>query len=258
MQGFPHRLEQRPTQAALIDALSAHLEQQLRERLSQAGSVKPLGLATGRTMEPLYAALVRRLSAWNPEDLAGLRAGWCSFNLDEYLGLPAADPRSYRRFMRTHLGDPLQLPDGSMRLPDGTAADGEAAAESYRAALQSAGGIGVQLLGLGSNGHVGFNEPPCGPQSSCRLVTLSPATRQQNAGLFGGDPVAVPAQAITLGLREILMAEDIHLVVTGASKAGILRALLEAEKPDERLPASWLANHRQVCLWADAEALHPS
>ena len=87
MQGFPHRLEQRPTKAALIEALSSHLESKLRQRLASPGRCKPLGLATGRTMEPLYAALVQRLSAWDPTDLAALRAGWSSFNLDEYLSL---------------------------------------------------------------------------------------------------------------------------------------------------------------------------
>lgn len=258
MQGFPHRLEQRPTKAALIEALSSHLESKLRQRLASPGRCKPLGLATGRTMEPLYAALVQRLSAWDPTDLAALRAGWSSFNLDEYQGLPAADSRSYRRFMETHLGGPLQLPAPSLRLPDGTAEDGETAAEDYRMALQAAGGIGLQLLGLGSNGHVGFNEPPCGPRTRCRVVTLSGSTREQNAGMFGGDSATVPTRAITLGLDEILMAEDIHLVVTGASKAPVLHALMALEQPDDRLPASWLGSHRQVCLWADAEALqHP-
>ena len=258
MQGFPHRLEQRPTKAALIDALSSHLESQLRKRLTSVDRCKPLGLATGRTMEPLYASLVERLAVWDPSDLAALRSSWCSFNLDEYLGLPAADPRSYRRFMETCLGGPLRLPETSLQLPDGTAEDAETAAEDYRMALQAAGGIGLQLLGLGSNGHVGFNEPPCGPRTSCRVVTLSGSTREQNAGMFGGDSAAVPTRAITLGLHEILMAEDIHLVVTGASKAPILRSLLALKQPDERLPASWLGSHRRVCLWADAEALqHP-
>ena len=255
VQGFPHRLEERPTKAALIDALSSHLEIRLRQRLNAADRRKPLGLATGRTMEPLYASLVQRLSAWDPSDLAALRASWCSFNLDEYLGLPAADPRSYRHFMEAHLGGPLRLLDASLQLPDGTAENAETAAEQYRTALHAAGGIGLQLLGLGSNGHVGFNEPPCGPRTSCRVVTLSGSTREQNAGMFGGDSAAVPTRAITLGLQEILMADDIHLVVTGASKAPILRSLLTLEEPDERLPASWLGNHRQVCLWADAEAL---
>ena len=251
MQGFPHRLEQRPTKAALIDALSAHLEDQLRQRLMPDARCKPLGLATGRTMEPLYASLVERLCAWDPIDLAALRARWCSFNLDEYLGLPLT-----RAVIAVSWSCIWVVVDSgtALRLPDGNAEDAETEAKPQRVPA-GCRRIGLQLLGLGSNGHVGFNEPPCGPRTSCRVVTLSSSTREQNAGMFGGDSAAVPTQAITLGLHEILMADEIHLVVTGVSKAPILRSLLMLEQPDERLPASWLGNHRQVCLWADAEAL---
>ena len=114
--------------------------------------------------------------------------------------------------------------------------------------------MGVQLLGLGSNGHVGFNEPPCGAQVGCRVVKLSAATRAQNAGLFGGDPQQVPEAAITLGLKEILEATEIHLVVTGSGKAAILQKLLQ-EGPSEQLPASWLRQHGRVWLWVDRAAM---
>lgn len=254
MSGFPHQLEQRSNAEALCDALAERLEDQLRAR--RCGD-RPLGLATGRTMEPLYAALVRRLQGWRTDELAALKACWSSFNLDEYRGLATSDPRSYRRFMAEQLGGPLQIPDGALRLPDGFAADGDGAAAAYGAALARSGGIGVQLLGLGSNGHVGFNEPPCEADLPCRVVSLSSATRQQNAGMFGGDPAAVPSSAITLGLQEILAAEEIHLVVTGAAKAAILRRLLAARQPDPQLPASWLLRHSRVWLWADAPALAP-
>jgi len=252
VSGFPHQLEQRSTAEAVCEALAERLEGQLRAR--RCGD-RPLGLATGRTMEPLYAALVRRLQAWHTDELAALTTCWCSFNLDEYRGLAASDPRSYRRFMAEHLGNPLQIPAAALRLPDGSAPDGDAAAAAYGAALVRSGGIGVQLLGLGSNGHVGFNEPPCEADLPCRVVSLSSATRQQNAGMFGGKASAVPSSAITLGLQEILAAEEIHLVVTGAAKAAILRRLLEARQPDAQLPASWLLRHPRVWLWADAAAL---
>ena len=256
MQGFPYRLEQRSTASALIDALSDHLERRLRQRLQASASPRPLGLATGRTMEPLYAALVHRLKAWPSIDLAALRQGWQSFNLDEYLGLNSLDPRSYRSFMDRHLGRPLGLCASALRLPDGGSDDGEASARSYAQDLQQHGGIGLQLLGLGSNGHIGFNEPPSSEDLPCRVVTLSAATRNQNAAMFGDDPTAVPAQAITLGLQEILAAEEIHLVVTGSAKAGILGQLLRCPEPDRHLPASWLGRHDQVWLWADADALN--
>ncbi len=258
MHAFPFRLEQQPTQVELVDALADLLEERLRFRLHAVDAVKPLGLATGRTMEPLYAALVQRLAAWSEADLNKLRRSWSSFNLDEYLGLPVADPQGYRQFMDRHLGAPLQLPFGSMHLPEGSTTDGHAAALQYSDALKMRGGLGLQLLGLGSNGHIGFNEPPCRPHLPCRVVSLSDATRRQNAAMFGGDPARVPTQAITLGLQEILAAEEIHLVVTGAAKAKILRQVLDSAQPDERLPASWLRLHQRVWLWADAEAMEPS
>ena len=141
-----------------------------------------------------------------------------------------------------------------MRLPNGLALDPDAEARRYGALLTAAGGIGLQLLGLGLNGHVGFNEPPCAADATTRMVALCPTTRRQNAAAFGGDPAAVPAQAITLGLAEILAAEWILLVVTGAAKAPVLARLLH-EPPSPELPASWLRGHPAVTLVADRAAL---
>ncbi|MEB3175992.1 MAG: glucosamine-6-phosphate deaminase [Synechococcus sp.] len=253
MPVFPHQLIQRSEPEGLLQACAELLEQRLRQRLTQVRP-RPLGLATGRTMEPLYLALVARLLAWPPEQLAALQRSWLSFNLDDYVGLSWGDPAGYRHYMRQRLADPLGLSDDQLRLPDGHTTDPAAAAQAYGEALAAAGDVGVQLLGLGSNGHVGFNEPPCGADAICRVVELSPATRQQNAELFGGAAENVPARAITLGLREILAAEEIHLVVTGAAKAGILQRLLDS-CPDPGLPASWLRQHPRVWIWADAAAL---
>ena len=240
---------------SLCKSLVDVLEQELRKLMTHGPVVRPLGLATGRTMEPVYAGLVKRLQGWSGSDRQRLRLVWSSFNLDEYIGLASRDPRSYRAFMETWLGQPLQLPSSSLRVPDGQATDPTVAAEHYSNQLQASGGIGLQLLGLGANGHVGFNEPPCGPEQRCHVVTLSEATRHQNASMFGGTPAAVPHQAITLGVAEILAAREIHLVVTGRSKAPILARLLEMQRPDPSLPASWLLEHERVQLWADTEAL---
>ena len=240
---------------ALPDAQSvatAVAERVLRERLIHPQ--KPLGLATGRTMEPVYAQLASQLAQRDVEEQQAIRSGWLSFNLDEYVGLAASDLRSFAAFMADRLQFPLGLRADQVRLPDGLAADPQAEARRYGAALAAAGGVGLQLLGLGLNGHVGFNEPPCAALASCRCLELSPATRAQNAGAFGGDPQAVPPQAITLGLAEILAAERILLVVTGASKASILRrALLEPPCPE--VPASWLQTHQRLEVLADAAAL---
>jgi len=218
------------------------------------GSAWPLGLATGRTMEPVYAALVRRVAALEEQQEEGLRQRWLSFNLDEYVGLGAADPGSFHAAMHRHLLEPLQLAPSRLRLPEGLAVDPHAEAERYGAALGAAGGIGLQLLGLGLNGHVGFNEPPAAAESRCHCLHLSAATRRQNAAAFGGDPAAVPARAITLGLAEILAARRILLVVTGAAKAPVLRALLR-QRATAELPASWLQGHPQVEVIADRAAL---
>ena len=109
------------------------------------------------------------------------------------------------------------------------------------------------MLGLGLNGHVGFNEPPCGPEASTRLIALTEATRRQNAAGFDGQAAAVPAQAITLGLAEILSARQLVLLVTGEAKAGILaRALVQPPTPD--VPASWLQRHPDLLVLADPAA----
>ena len=247
-----HRFD---TATSLCSSLVDLLERELRQRLTATTAARPLGLATGRTMEPVYAGLVQRLRSWSVADRQRLLQVWSSFNLDEYVGLAGTDPRCYRMFMDVHLGQPLQLPAVALHLPDGEAPDPDVAAARYARSLQASGGIGLQLLGLGTNGHVGFNEPPCSREQACHVVTLSEATRQQNAAMFGGDAAAVPRQAITLGLAEILSAQEIHLVVTGRSKAPVLARLLAMQRPDASLPASWLLDHPRVQLWADVAAL---
>ncbi len=215
---------------------------------------RPLGLATGRTMEPVYGALARRMARLEAPLAARVRDSWCSFNLDEYVGLAPQDPTSFAATMARQLVAPLGLDPERVLLPDGQAADPAEEARRYGAAVSAAGGIGLQLLGLGLNGHVGFNEPPSDPALACRCVVLTGHTRRQNAGGFGGDPSAVPRQAITLGLAEILSARRVLLVVTGAEKAAILRRTLE-EPPSAELPASWLQHHPALTVIADADAM---
>ena len=164
------------------------------------------------------------------------------------------DVRSFLGFMFRNLEFPLKLPPGKLQMPNGSARDPFKEASSYSQRLRLLGGLGVQLLGLGNNGHVGFNEPPCGPDSACRVVTLTSSTRQQNAYAFGDEIACVPKQAITLGFREILLSEEIHLIVTGSAKASILEALINSSCSDQ-LPASWLRRHQRVFLWADQDAV---
>jgi glucosamine-6-phosphate deaminase len=241
----------------LVESDGAAVGSRVADRLLEAllaEEPRPLGLATGRTMAPVYAALRQRLGDLEPPRRRAALESWSSFNLDEYVGLGADHPASFHAAMRRELGDPLGLTPDALRLPDGAAPDPDREARRYGAALAAAGGIGLQILGLGENGHVGFNEPPCAPGARTRCVWLQEATRRQNAAAFGGDPERVPQRSITLGLAEILAAERIVLVVTGASKAAILRRVLE-DPPQAAVPASWLLAHPDLTVIADRSAL---
>jgi glucosamine-6-phosphate deaminase len=235
---------------AQASAVAERVADLLLEALEAGG---PVGLATGRTMDPVYVALRRRLEGWDPGRRRRLLQGWSSFNLDEYVGLGPADPASFAAVMARAIGSPLGLAPTQLRLPDGLAPDPDQEAHRYRQALESCGGIALQLLGLGSNGHIGFNEPPCGADVRCRSLRLSEATRRQNAADFGGDAAAVPERAITLGTAEILAARRVLLVVTGSAKAEILRRALE-EPPCPEVPASWLQRHPKLTVLLDAAA----
>ena len=238
-----------PAATAGAERVAARLLQARRRRPDRA-----IGLATGRTMEPVYAAMARLLPLLPAAEQARVRRGWRSFNLDEYVGLAPDDPRSFHAVIARQLTAPLGLDPAGVQLPDGLAADPQLEARRYGEAVAAAGGIGLQLLGLGLNGHVGFNEPPCGPEAPCRCVELSDVTRFQNAASFGGEAAAVPSRAITLGLAEILAADRILLVVTGAAKAQVLQRVL-ASPPTPDLPASWLQHHPAVTVIADGAAL---
>ena len=236
----------------LAEAIVDVLEDRLIARLNQL-EPKPFGLATGRTMEPIYQALVSRLRAWPMQDLQKLREGWSSFNLDEYLGLSKIDKESFSSYMDRHLGTPLELAPDKLLIPDRCSDDPAKEADLYIKHLKSLGGLSFQLLGLGMNGHIGFNEPPCSSDVPCRVVDLSLSTRQQNAFSFRGELSRVPTHAITLGLSEILLAEEVHLVVTGEAKSQILYSFLH-EPISELLPASWLRHHKNLFVWADYSA----
>ena len=214
----------------------------------------PVGLATGRTMEPVYGALARQFAQRSAAERQRVRRQWCSFNLDEYVGLSPGDPCSFAATMASQLVTPLRLKAESVLLPCGDGGDPEAEALRYASLLASKGGLGLQILGIGATGHVGFNEPPCGPEAVRRCVALTASTRDANASAFGGDPAQVPDQAISLGLSEILNARRILLVATGVAKAAVLRRAFE-ESPTADLPASWLQGHPDVTVVADGAAL---
>ncbi len=209
----------------LIRPSAAHVARLVARIVSDRVRARPdlvLGCATGRTMEAVYARLVETHRRGDV-DLSQLR----TFNLDEYVGLEASDPRSYHAFMRERLFEPVGLPAERTRLPNGVAPDLAAEARDYELAIAAAGGIDLQLLGLGETGHIGFNEPLSALMSRTREKALTPTTRAQNAEMFGGDPEAVPRRALTMGVGTILEAREVLLVATGAGKADMLAQATE-------------------------------
>ncbi len=234
---------------AVVDVLECNLRKTLNDKNS-----KPLGLATGKTMRPIYASLLNRLRNWSGPEIELLKDKWCSFNLDEYVGIQPQDLNSFTAYMWKNLGDPLGLKKHQINVPNGNTNDPKSEALFYSEELIKKGGLGLQLLGMGLNGHIGFNEPPCGLDSQCRVVLLSECTKKQNANDFSCDNNNLPKYAITLGIKEILAAEEIHLIVTGESKSRILRSLLTA-LPNDNLPASWLKRHMNLYIWVDKQAM---
>jgi len=207
----------RPT-AARATALAARL---VLDRVREKPDLV-LGCATGRTLESLYARLVGAHRA-GEADLGQLRC----FSLDEYVGLAADDPNAYHHYLRHHFFDPIGLSPDRYRLPNGAANDLPAEAAAYEAAIRAAGGIDLQLLGIGASGHIGFNEPLSSLMSRTREKALAPLTREQNAGMFGGDPSKVPPRALTMGVGTILEGRELLLLATGVAKAEILARATE-------------------------------
>jgi glucosamine-6-phosphate deaminase len=229
------------------DALARALAHDIARRLAHHPSTV-LGLPTGRTPIPLYRELVR-LHRAGAADFS--RA--TTFNLDEFLGISARDPRSYRAFMQRHLFDHVNLSRGGIRFLNGAVADVARECRRYERAIDRAGGIDLQILGLGANGHIGFNEPARALAAKTHATRLTPATRRANASLFGNRPAAVPRDALSMGMATILHARRIVLLATGAAKAGCVQRMIEGPVTP-RLPASFLQLHRHAEVWVDRAA----
>jgi glucosamine-6-phosphate deaminase len=207
-----------------------------------------LGLPTGRTPVELYAELIRL----HRRGRADFRRA-TSFNLDEFTGLRADDPRSFHAFMRAHLFDHVNVTPARVHILDGAARDRRRETRRFDRALARAGGLDVCIVGIGRNGHVAFNEPAKGLKLATHVSRLAPSTRRDNAAAFGGRTRDVPRQALTVGMGAILGARGVILLATGASKAAIVRrALLGPATP--RVPASLLQWHPNVLVVLDREA----
>lgn len=237
MQVYVYRNEEQVAQAAAM-IFAAEL------------AAKPnlvLGLATGTTPIPTY----QRLIALNRDGLIDFSQAR-SYNLDEYVGLEPGHPASYRYFMNVKLFDHINIDKANTHVPSGLG-DVKKNADAYDAAIEEAGGIDLQLLGIGHNGHIGFNEPnPRAFIYKTNVVTLTPSTIQANARLFDKE-ADVPRQAISLGIGGIMNARRVILLATGRGKA---QAVRDAVKGDitPLLPASILKAHRNAQFLLDEEA----
>jgi len=209
-----------------------------------------LGLATGSSPLAIYDELAARCAAGRIS-FATARG----FTLDEYVGLPPDHPERYRNVIDTVFVSRVDFPPGAVAGPDGLAADIPAACAQYENAIRAAGGIDLQILGIGTDGHIGFNEPGSSLASRTRIKTLTRQTRLDNARFFGDDINAVPTHCLTQGLGTIMDARHVVLVATGRSKAEAIHQLAEGGV-SALWPASVLQHHPHATVFVDDAAAH--
>ena len=206
-----------------------------------------LGLATGSTPIGMYKQLI---DWYNKGDLDFSQVK--SVNLDEYVGLAPTHDQSYRYFMQHNLFDHVNIDPANTNVPNGLASDPEAECERYNQVIRSMGGIDIQVLGMGHNGHIGFNEPGHAFELETHAVDLTQTTIDANARFFASKD-EVPRRAVTMGIKSIMQAKQILVVVSGADKADILqRAFFAPVTP--QVPASVLQFHHDVTLICDRAA----
>jgi glucosamine-6-phosphate deaminase len=237
-----------PSSTDAAKAVAREIGSLIRSRQSEGRPVV-LGLATGSTPLGLYAELVR---LHREEGLSFSNV--VTFNLDEYLPIEPSNPRSYRHFMQAHLFDHVDIAPANTNVPDGTVpADRiEEHCRNYEERIHAAGGIDLQILGIGRTGHIGFNEPGSPRRSRTRMVTLDSLTRRDAAGDFGGES-NTPRFAVTMGVRTILEARRIVLMAWGQHKADIVRAAVE-DSVTSHVTASFLQEHDNVRFVLDRAA----
>ncbi len=203
-----------------------------------------LGLATGSTPIGLYERMIK-----DHKENGTSYAACQSFNLDEYVGLPRNHKESYYTFMHEHLFCGIDIKEENVHLPYG---DKKEDCEAYEKALEHVQ-VDIQVLGIGANGHIGFNEPGTAFDQETHIVTLQEKTRQDNARFFDGDITQVPTHAITMGIATIMKAKKILLIATGENKADAIAAMVNG-KFDVDCPASVLQNHADVVVIVDQTA----
>ena|SRR2546430_5352260 len=227
------------------------LARQEATRVADALKTKPdlvLGLPTGRTPVRLYHELGTLHSRGQVDFSRAM-----TFNLDEFFGIPPSHQGSYRTFMEQHLFSRVNMAPDRVHFLNGAAPDAEAECRRYEAAITAVGGIDLQLVGIGTNGHIGFNEPARELAGRTHRVTLKASTRRSNVALFGGELARVPIEALSMGMATILHARQVVLLATGKSKARCIERLVNGPLTP-KLPASFLQLHRDVELVLDTAA----
>jgi glucosamine-6-phosphate deaminase len=207
-----------------------------------------LGLATGSTPLATYRELIR-LHRDEKLDFSKVT----TFNLDEYVGLPPEHPQSYHAFMQEHLFRHINIQPGNTHIPNGMAADIPRECARYEDAIRMTGGIDLQLLGIGTDGHIGFNEPTSSLASRTRIKTLTARTRQDNARFFNGDISQVPMHCITMGVGTIMESRTVVLLAFGANKADAIADACEGPITAMN-PASILQMHQIAKVVIDETA----
>ena len=208
---------------------------------------KVLGLATGSTPLGLYARMVKdhKENKTSYQDIK-------SFNLDEYVGLPTSHPESYYAFMHRNLFDLIDIKEENVHIPSGLGEDLESQAKEYDKMIDECP-VDVQLLGIGSDGHIAFNEPGTSFESGTHITDLAESTIKDNCRFFDNDINKVPTQAVTQGIGTIMKAKNILLIATGANKAQAVKDMIEGPI-DEACPASILQKHENVVVIVDEAA----
>jgi glucosamine-6-phosphate deaminase len=207
-----------------------------------------LGLPAGRTPIGVYAHLRQ---AHRSSNLDFSRAA--VFTVDEFAGIDRSHPGSFHRFIDEHLLSSVRIDASRTHSLNGAAANLDAECRRYEEELTRAGGVGLQLLGIGTNGHIGFNEPGDALIALTHRVTLLELTRQENAALFGGDATRVPREALTMGIGTILRAATVLLMASGSRKAPSVERMIRGPITTQ-VPASFLQAHRRVEVYLDRDA----
>lgn len=202
-----------------------------------------IGLATGRTMEPVYASLAEQVK----KSEVSLEETFF-FMLDEYVGLPDNHPSGFKYYIKEHVIEPLELNESQFAFPPANVPDG---AFHYEESIKESNGVDLQLLGIGTNGHVGFNEPGSQKNSRTRVVTLTSETIEANRDLF--TDANIPTEALTMGIGTILESKGLVMLATGKSKADVVKYLLN-HHDEKNCPATFLKSHPHFTLVLDPDA----